>query len=70
MHIMGDSKLKEAVESTGAFVEGSGPCRIKFTQAQQEERAAAELTDYAPADGGAGDYGTIGLEKDDRGYYL
>ena len=67
---MGDSKLKEAVESTGAFVEGSGPCRIKFTQAQQEERRLAEETDYAPASGVVTYDNMVGVDKDERGYYL
>ena len=67
---MGDSKLHKAVKSTGAFVEGSGPCQIKFTPEQQAERRLAEETDYAPANGGASNYGTIGLEEDNRGYYL
>ena len=67
---MGDSKLKQAVESTGAFVEGSGPCRIKFTPAQQEERRLAEEADYAPASGVVTYDKMVGVDADERGYYL
>jgi len=62
--------LVKAGNSSGAFCEGSGPCRIEFTPEQQEERQAAEETDYAPA-GGVYDPNAemVGLEPEDTQYW-